>query len=223
MGRLAVKIAGAATICVVLTSCAAISLVDTWRSPTVPAKRYQVLLVASLAKNFENRRVYEEILVGEFSRLGIKAVASNSVARRKGAESRQTLLEIARSVKADGLLTVQTVRVERITDVQPGYSSTFPDYGYSRLYPGYNYGYYGAYGYAPYSPYGYGYGSTTWYEPPTLQTYDVATIQANLFDSGSGKLTWAASMETMEPGRVVKVGKELAQIVTRSLVREGLI
>lgn len=229
MGRVSVRLAWAAIALLVLCSCSAISLVDTWRNPTARAGRVQKVLVASFDKNAENRRVYEDIVVGEFSRRGIQAVPAYSLTAGNRPPNRRALLQMGSKEGADGVLIVQTVRVERQTSVQPGYISSTPDYYYPRFYPGwgsYGYGGYG-YGYGGYRGYGYGgygpYGGTTWYEPPTSVTYDVATIQANLFTAPEGNLVWAATMETMEPGRVVKVAKELAQILLKSLGKEGLL
>lgn len=226
MGRVTVKVVWAFAALFLLSSCSAISMVDTWRNPMVRAERVQKILVASLEKNAENRRVFEDILVGEFSRRGIQATPSYTLLSGNRRPNRRALLQMGSREGADGVLLVETVRVERHTDVQPGYISSTPDYYYPRFSPGWgSYGY-GGYGYG-YGGYGYGgygpNGGTTWYEPPTTVTYNVATVQVNLFTAPQGVLVWAATMETLEPARVVKVAKELAELLTKSLGKEGLL
>jgi hypothetical protein len=48
-------------------------------------------------------------------------------------------------------------------------------------------------------------------------------IQINFFDAQSGKLLWAATIQTSNPGNAVSVSKKLATIVVHSLIKEGLI
>jgi hypothetical protein len=48
-------------------------------------------------------------------------------------------------------------------------------------------------------------------------------MQVNLFDAASGKLLWAATLESNEPEKVVSVGNEVAQLIAQSLSKEGLI
>ena len=232
MGRVFVTMAWAVGALLLLSSCSAISMVDTWRNPTAGTPRIQKVLVASLDKNAENRRVIEDILVGEFSRSGIQAIPSYTVLAGNRRPNRRVLLQTGSREGADGLLLVQTVRVERQTDVQPGYISSTPDYYYPRFSPGwggYGYGGYGGYG-SGWGGYGLGgyrgygpYGGTTWFEPPRAYSYNVATVQVNLFTAPQGIMVWAASMETLEPDRVVKVSKELAELLKESLGKEGLL
>ena len=217
MGRVFVTMAWAVGALLLLSSCSAISMVDTWRNPAAGTPRIQKVLVASLDKNAENRRVIEDILVGEFSRSGIQAIPSYTVLAGNRRPNRRALLQTGSREGADGLLLVQTVRVERQTEVQPGYISSSPDYYYPRFSPGW--GGYGLGGYRGYGPYG----GTTWFEPPRAYSYNVATVQVNLFTAPQGIMIWAASMETLEPDRVVKVTKELAELLKESLGKEGLL
>jgi hypothetical protein len=48
-------------------------------------------------------------------------------------------------------------------------------------------------------------------------------MQVNLFDARSGKLLWAATLQSDEPEKVVPVAKELAGMVAESLAKQGLI
>ncbi|HEY5513736.1 MAG TPA: DUF4136 domain-containing protein, partial [Geomonas sp.] len=61
------------------------------------------------------------------------------------------------------------------------------------------------------------------YGPTYVSTYDIATIQVNIFDTSTGKLLWAATLKSTEPENVISVAKDLARIVTQKLVKEGLI
>lgn len=192
-----------------LASCAATSLVDTWRNPGLAGQRYQKLLVLSITKNDSARRVYEDVLTAELRERGVDAVPGYNLITGYEKGDKQTLEKAVKESGAQGVFTVQTIRVEKQTAYQPGYIENYPGYWYPPAFPAWNmYGYWGA---------------TTYYEPPTAYTYEVATIQANLFDAASGKLIWAATLETSEPGKVLSVSKELARLVIEKLSREGLI
>ena len=121
---------------------------------------------------------------------------------------RQALEKAVKETGAEAVITMKTVRVEEHTIIQPGYSDIYPDYWYPPAFHSWNmYDYYG-------SPY---------YEPPTAYTYEVEKIQINLFDSKEGKLIWAATVQTSEPGNFVAVSKDIATIIVRSLKKGGLI
>ena len=190
-----------------LCSCASVSMVDTWRNPDIRPARLQKVLVVSITKNDASRRVYEEMLAGELSRQGVQAVPSHTVLN--GDRASWKVLEAAmKQVAAQAVLTVQTIKVEQETVVQPG-TATYPGHWYPPVYPSWD-----LYGY---------YGSLAHYGPAYISTYDVATMQVNLFDAATGKLVWAATVESSEPEKVTQVGQDLARAVVKQLSRQGLI
>ncbi|SNB46786.1 DUF4136 domain-containing protein [Geobacter sp. DSM 9736] len=224
MKRFAAKMAWVVLASLLLTSCATISLVDSWRTPTPYGKRYGRVLVTSLVPEAETRRVYDEIVAAELQRRGVEAVPAHNFFPGKARPNRQSLQKAVKQSQADALLMIQMVRVEQQTDVMPGYMSIFPDPWYDRFTPRWGYGPYHGYNYGSYYSPNYGsYGFSTYYEPPSIVHYEVATMQANLFDAASGYLVWAGTMETMEPGRVVKIAKDMGKIISESLTREGLM
>lgn len=190
-----------------LASCATTSLVDTWRSPEAPRAKLHNLLVMGITKIGEKRRVYEDLLASELKARGVEAVPGYTLIPDDGKVDRQTLEKAVKKSGAEAVLTVQTIRVERHVVVQPAY--VYPDYWYPGLFPSWDF-------------YGY-YDSMFFYEPPYVSTYDVASIQVNLFGAQSGRLIWAGNIETSAPGKIVTVGKDIARLVVRELAREGLI
>ncbi|QXE92012.1 DUF4136 domain-containing protein [Geomonas subterranea] len=193
-----------------LCSCASVSVVDTWRNPTLPASRLHKVLVVSFAAKAASRAVYENMLVSELNKHGVEAVASYSVLSQATLPDWHALDRAVRSVGAQGILAVQTIKLEKQATVQPGAVGTpYPGYWYPPAFPDWDFpGYYR---------------SMALYGPSYVTTYDVATMQVNLFDLGSDRLLWAGTMQTMEPENVTKVGKDLAYKVVKSLKKEGLI
>lgn len=192
-----------------LCSCASTSLVDTWRNPNLRATRLTKVLVVSITKKDSSRGVYEDVLASELGRHGVVAIAGHTV-MPSGVRTDAALLDqVVRKALADAVLTVQTIKVEQQTTVHPSYVTPYPGYWYPTAFPTWN-----LYGY---------YGSMAHYGPTYVSTYDIATMQVNLFDTTSGKLLWAATVESSEPENVVSVAKDLARLVIDSLVKEGLI
>jgi len=192
-----------------LCSCASVSLVDTWRNPNLSTPRLQKVLVASITRNEANRRVYEDMLASELSRRGIDAVAGYTMVAGGAMPDWDTLDRAVKRTAAQAVLTVQTIKVEQQTTVHPSYVGTYPGYWYPQAFPAWN-----LHGY---------YGSMAHYGPSYISTYDIATMQVNVFDAASGKLLWAGTLESTEPENVTAVGQELARKVAEALAKEGLI
>ncbi|OGU07372.1 MAG: hypothetical protein A2075_14015 [Geobacteraceae bacterium GWC2_58_44] len=207
--RQLLKIAGLFLVTSILCSCASVSLVDTWRNPGVRPARLQKVLVVSITKNDSNRRVYEDMLASQLSRQGVEAVAGYTLIPAGERASWSVLEKAMKQAAAQAVLTVQTIKVEQQTTVHPGYVDPYPGYWYPSAYPTWDLPSY--------------YRSMAHYGPGYISTYDIATMQVNLFDASSGKLIWAATVESTEPEKVTTVGQELARIVVRSLAKDGLI
>lgn len=191
-----------------LCSCASVSLVDTWRNPSLQTPRLQKVLVVSITKKESNRRVYEDMLASELSRRGVGGVTGHSLLPGTSQPDWNALDRAVKQTGAQAVMTVQTVKVEKQTTVQPSNIGTYPGYWYPQAFPAWDLpGYYGS----------------MYYGPTYVSTYDVATIQVNLFDAASGKLLWAGTLESSEPENVTAVGEDLARKVMKALAREGLI
>jgi hypothetical protein len=61
------------------------------------------------------------------------------------------------------------------------------------------------------------------YQPATVTQYEVVTIEANLYESGSGELIWSAQLETVVEGNLQKLIAGFVQTVTTDLKEKGVI
>ena len=61
------------------------------------------------------------------------------------------------------------------------------------------------------------------YTPPMTTEFEVATIEANLYDAKTGTLIWLANLETVIGGDLEKVFGDFARTVTRDLQKQGLL
>ncbi|GFO59976.1 hypothetical protein GMST_23010 [Geomonas silvestris] len=202
------KIAGllflaALTLC----SCSSISVVQTWRNPTLHPPRLHKILVVSITKKDVNRPVYEDVLAGELAKHGIAAVPSHTLIPSGERSGRDALDRAVKKSGADSVLTLQTIKVERQTTVEPGLVNPYPGYWYPEAFPAWDlYGYYGS------MP-----------GPTYISTFDIATMQVNIFDTVTGKLIWAATVTSSEPGNVISVAKDVGNMVYEALAKEQLL
>jgi hypothetical protein len=207
--RSTLRIALLFMVAVLLCSCSSISVVDTWRNPGLQPVKLHKVLVVSITRKDSNRAVYEDVLASELVKHGIEAVASHTVMPGEAKGEATNLDQTVKKAAADSVLTVQTVKVERQTSVQPGFVNNYPGYWYPEAFPSWD-----LYGY---------YGSMASYGPAYISSYDIATIQVNFFGTSSGKLLWAATLSSSEPENIVSVAKDLAEKVVKSLTKEGLL
>jgi hypothetical protein len=61
------------------------------------------------------------------------------------------------------------------------------------------------------------------YEPATITQFEVATIEANLYEASSGELIWSAQLETVVESNLQKLVTDFATTVTEDLHRQGLL
>jgi hypothetical protein len=203
------KIAGLFLVTAMLCSCASVSVVDTWRNPSIRAPKLQKILVVSITKKDSSRRLYEDMLASELAGHGVAAVTGYSQMPAGGKSDWAALDQAVKKAAAQAVLTLQTIKVEQQTTVSPGYVTTYPGHWYPEAFPAWD-----LYGY---------YGSMANYGPAYIYTFDIATMQVNLFDAASGKLLWAATLSSDEPENVVSVGKDLSRLVVEALAKQGLI
>ena len=208
------KIPFGLAIVTLLASCASTSLVDTWKNPEISAGRLSKVLVVSMNANDGVRRLNENVLAADLRQRGVEALQGHTLLPDGHKADLPTLQQAVAKVGADGVLTIQTIRVEQQSSYHPGYVT-----GY---YPGYYPGYWHPSAFPTWNLYGY-YGSSMFYEAPYLTTWEVTTVQVSLFEAGSGKLRWAGTVQTYEPERNIAFSRNLSRIVVGALMKEGII
>jgi hypothetical protein len=205
-------------VIVTLTACAGISLVDSWKDAGASPKHYRKLLVVGIADKSQMRQVFEEVFASEVRKSGASAVPSYTITGAQGKPTRASLEEAVRKSGADGVITTRLVSLKRDTDVRTGFVMTDRGYSNSRFNDA---------AVVPADLYGF-YGTTVSYASYQHQSVDVtistvATIETNLFDAGTGRLVWSGTTSAVKPEGIITVSNELAQVVIRAMIREGLI
>jgi hypothetical protein len=186
-----------------VTGCASISLNSTWKDPGVSTKQYRKLLVVGVAEKPQMRQVFEEVFAAEVSKKGAIGIASYTLTGVKDKPSRASLEEAVKNSGADGVITARMVGMKESKDVRSGFIMT--ERGYTDFYG------------APVT-------FATFVSQPVEVTMSTkATIETNLFDSGTGRMVWSGTSSAVNPEGIITTSRELADSVIKAMTRDGLL
>ena len=192
-----------------LTACATTSMVDSWRDPNYSGKGFHNFLVVGITKDPGVRRVFEDIFTAELRSRGLQATASYSVTPQEEPVTRELLAQAVKKTGADAVITTRVVDIQQRATVTPGYVETYGPGSYSHRYPQRDlYSYYGA---------------SQIIQPPTVQSYEVATLETVLFQVVDSAMIWSGTSTTFETKQAVTVSKDLSRLIIQSLMKAGLI
>ena len=192
----AMLIGGLASI---ISACASTTLDMTWRDPTYEGRPFAKVLVVGSTDSPDNRRIFEDVLVSELKGRGVEAVASHTLIPGEGDVKRDKIVEAVKSSGADSVLSTRLVGIETKA-AQLAVQS--PGAGDMNLY-------------RYYSP----------MEPQTTirQDYQVANLESNLFDAGTGKMVWWGRSQAFPTTNIGQIGRELGRNVIKALKSAKLL
>ena len=192
----AMLIGGLASI---ISACASTTLDMTWRDPTYEGRPFTKVLVVGSTDSSDNRRIFEDVLVSELKGRGVEAVASHTLIPGEGDVKRDKIVEAVKTSGADSVLSTRLVGIETKA-AQLAVQS--PGAGDMNLY-------------RYYSP----------MEPQTTirQDYQVANLESNLFDAGTGKMVWWGRSQTFPTTNIGRISRELGQNVIKALKSAKLL
>ncbi len=195
-----------------LCGCSSTSLSGSWRNPDYQQTIRKVYLVG-VSRQATQRRIFEDEFAGELEKYGIQAMASYRELDDAEGAGQEQIMAKARSGNANALLITRILGRHTEEVVRPGRI-----YGYP----------YEPWGYPP-RPYYYRYRDyydrrfDMLYEPATIASYRVLTLESNLYDAASGELIWSAQLETVVGDRIEAMIRDFIEVVIQDLIRQGLI
>jgi hypothetical protein len=202
-----------AAITLLASGCASTSLVGDWQNPNYRGSPLTKILVIGIHDEGDKRRVFEDQFVAHLRAHGVDAVASYTLIPRDGQVPEEEIAKAVQASGANGVLITRVVRVDKETAVTTGYSqyTAFPAFGYGGPPPYYN-NYYGFY-------------STAWatYYPPTVQQFDVVTLETNLWAVNGKEVLWSGTTEVTDPRNLYKATDEIINVITDALAKRKLI
>jgi hypothetical protein len=182
--------------------CSSTKLVSQWENPQHVPARFARLLVIGVTRQPGVRRSFEDEFVSRLKAAGVDAVPSYLSIPEDGQVEEARLQEAVRQVGADGILMTRLVRVERRTEVTPGYYSAPAGFG---MYPWYSAGWLG------------------YYEPPRVYQYDVYISETSLYDVTHNRLVWSGTVQTRAPGDLDKAIARYVETVIKALKKEQVL
>jgi hypothetical protein len=182
--------------------CASSKIVNEWREPDYIPPSFKKIVVLGISKDAVLRRSFEDEFVAQLKANGIESVPSYQVIPEEGQAPEPRLLNAVKETGADAAIMTRLLRVERRTQVTPGYYNPYPVHGF---YPWYSAGWAG------------------FYEPPRVYNYDVYTSETSLYDLKQDRLVWAGTVQTTDPGDIRKEIRNYVNAVMKRIRDENLL
>jgi hypothetical protein len=188
-----------------LAACAASTkIVNQWVSPDYTSARFNKIMVIGVSKQPSIRRTFEDEFVKQLKAAGVEAVPSYLYIPEDGQVDEGRLQEAVKRANADGVIITRLVRVEKKTEVSPGFYQPAPAFSY---------GFYGGY-------------SAAWlgyYEPPRVYQYDVYISETSLYHMPKNQLVWTGTVETTDPGDINKEIERYVDTVIDALKSKNIL
>lgn len=182
--------AGIILVTAMLSGCATTSIISEWRDPEVKeAGPYKKFFVTAVTKQETLRRQVEDAFKDNLAALGAAGIPSYGPLTATAEADKDQLVKAVKDTDADAVLVVRMVKREKETSISPAY------YGPTGYYNGYH---------------------SSWdgfYEPVSVYQYDVITLEVKVYEVKTGKLVWAASTETVDPGKLQKEINAYAKLI----------
>jgi len=186
----------------ILTGCASISLQHSAKDATLPAKKYQKLLIVGITEKSERRQIFEEVLATELQKRGVTAIPSYTIT---GVTEKLTWAageEAVRKTGADGAITTRMIALKKDTSVNTGYVMT--EHGFAD-------------GYGVHVTY-----ATFIHQPVEVLLSTKMAIETNLFDAATGRLVWTGTSSAVDPEGIITFSRGLAEVVFNTMAKDGL-
>lgn len=192
-------------------------LIGSWKDPAW-SNRVKTIYVVGMSKHDLYRRLFED----EFSRrlrdYGVAGLPSYRDLPAGQEAGKDVISQKMAANGADSVLITRIIDKRKEELVTPGRVS------------GYDRGPY--YAREPYAPDPYYRNWNTYYdrsfdmvyEPPRKVTYEVVTLESNLYDAKSGALIWSAQLETpSDEANIKELITDFVETVTTKLSEDGIL
>jgi hypothetical protein len=158
------------------------------------------MFIIGVAENAQRRRIFEDEFVRRLKERGTDALASYRVFDGEEMLKRKVVEEKVRELGIEAVLVTRVVGSKTETVQYPGtttYRGNYYRY-YSRSYE-------------------------ITHRPASTSTYEVASLESNLFGAETGHLIWSASFETVLEGLAEDVIRSFVGAALESLADEQLV
>ena len=204
MHRSRLRLGVVLTLLFLAAGCSSTKLVNQWENPEYVPAHFNRILVIGVSRQPGLRRTFEDTFVARLKAEGVDAVPSYRLIPEDGPVPEARLQEAVRQANADGVLMTRLIRVEKKTEVSPGYYAPAPAIGFG-FYPWYSGAWLG------------------YYEPPRVYRYDVYISETSLYDVRRNQLVWSGTVQTRSPSDLNKEIRRYVDTVIDALKKEQVL
>lgn len=151
------------------------------------------------------RRNFEDQFVRALVERGAQAVQSYRFFSESERIPEPRLKRAIQRSDADAVMISRLTRVERRTEVTPGYYDPYPYAGW-RLYGWYSSAWHGGF-----------------YIPPRVYSYPVYYSETTLYDVMKDEIVWTATIRTVDPENMDKAIEEYVETVLKALQNGNIL
>lgn len=191
------------SVALLMVGCTSTRITNAWQDPQWKGTAFHRMFVMGVSTEPGVRRTYETAFTQTLHQAGVEAVPSYTVLPDDGQVPEDKIRAEVKRSGADAMLVTRLVRVERRTSISPGYYMGYPGFGYWG-------GFYGFY-------------SAAWAVPPTINQYDVVTLETNVWDAQTNRIVWSGMTETSDPSSVNRTADELAHVLVKEMGERGVV
>lgn len=189
-----------------LAGCASTSLQSAWFDSTFNGPAFKRILVVGIAGNLTDRRVFDEAFAQALDGAGVQGIPGFRYVDDAASASADIFNDGVAKSGADGVLVVRLLGVDNRTSVS------------TTMVPAMWAGPFGGPFGNPMGPWG-----PTWYAVPDVRQYQVANVEATLFDVKTRRPIWSAITQTFNPTSVAAETPGYARLVIAQLSARGLL
>jgi hypothetical protein len=191
--------------CLLLAGCASKPLQSVWVDETFDAKPMQRILVIGVSASIAGRRTFEEQFAQALTDAGTPGLPGFQFIDEAAMTNNEAFNAGVAKSAADGLLLVRLLGVDTRTQVtttqRPARSGS---------------------SFGPRGTWAPGWGPA-WYSVPDIRQFQVAHVEATLFETKTHNPVWTATTELIRPQSVAAETPRFARSVIRDLTERGFI
>ena len=193
-----------------LAGCASTTLQSAWYDSTFGGGPFKRILVVGVTGTFTDRRLFDDIFAQALNSAGVQGIRGFQYIDNAPSASADVFNDGVTRSGADGLLVVRLLGVDNRTNV----STTMVPAMWAAPMSG-------PFGNPMGSPFGPW--SPSWYMVPDVQQYQVANVEATLFDVKTRRPIWSATTQTFNPTSVAAEAPGYAKLIIAQLTARGLL
>jgi hypothetical protein len=199
---------GLALLGLLLASCGTTtSLRSAWYDSSFTGGPLKRIVVVGVAGSITDRRVFEDLFAKALNDVGVQGVPGYQFIDNAPTASTEAFDAGVAKSGADGLLLVRVLGVDTRTQVS---TTMVPVRSASTF--------------GPRGPWAGPAWGPAWYATvPEIRQFDVANVEATLFDTRDHQPIWSATTETLNPASVAAETPGFAKLIIGQLAARGLI